>query len=242
MSRPSELPKYAQVVTAVQQGIVSGAYPVGTLIPSEHELAARFSASRAVVVRALQLLEQDGWVQAQKGRGRVVLRAHGRGLRADPRLHQVLREGAGHDIGILSARLATAPAWVADTLALPAGSRVLTRRRLVTTSIGPVELGTSYVASDTAADTELATAVPLGDDGILGHLRARKGIVFDTATRRVSARAATTEEADLLQIPARSCVLSVIVTAYDTTGQAQVITHAILASSRMELEDHFPLD
>jgi GntR family transcriptional regulator len=238
----SELPKYTQVVTAMQQGITSGLYPVGSLIPSEHDLAARFGASRAVVVRALQLLEQDGWVRAEKGRGRIVLRAQPRSFRTDPRLVQVLREGDQAQVTILSARLVRAPDWVAAALAVPAGSQVLSRRRLVSSSIGPVEVGTSYVASDTATDTDLATAQPLDDDGVLGHLRARKGIVFDHATRRVSARPATPEEARLLQVPARSCVLSVIILAADTTGQAQLVTHAILPAGRMELEDHFPLN
>jgi GntR family transcriptional regulator len=44
----------------------------GEQIPTEHDLAARFSVSRATVREALKLLEQDGLVDVVHGRGRFV--------------------------------------------------------------------------------------------------------------------------------------------------------------------------
>src|SRR5690348_15067878 len=75
-------PKYVLIVNAVQQRIESGTYPAGVMIPSETELMREFGASRPIMVRALDLLRQDGWIESHQGKGRFVL---GRPARASRR-------------------------------------------------------------------------------------------------------------------------------------------------------------
>lgn len=65
-------PKYAVVVNAVQQRIEDGTYAPGAAIPSETQLMAEFDTSRPTVVRALGILQQDGWIESQQGKGRYV--------------------------------------------------------------------------------------------------------------------------------------------------------------------------
>src|SRR5262252_7801438 len=65
-------PKYALVVNAVQERIQNGTYPLGSAIPSETALMAEFKISRPTIVRALNMLAQDGWIDSQHGRGRYV--------------------------------------------------------------------------------------------------------------------------------------------------------------------------
>src|SRR5262245_53111277 len=60
------------VVNAVQERIQNGSYPPGEAIPSETQLMAEFDVSRPTVVRALGILQQAGWIDAQHGRGRFV--------------------------------------------------------------------------------------------------------------------------------------------------------------------------
>ena len=46
-------PKYAQVVAEIKKRIERGAYPPGTLLPSEHQLVEEFGVSRPTIVKAL---------------------------------------------------------------------------------------------------------------------------------------------------------------------------------------------
>lgn len=58
------------LTTAVREG----AYAPGARLPTERELAARFSASRAAARRALSELEEEGLIERHVGRGTFVAR------------------------------------------------------------------------------------------------------------------------------------------------------------------------
>lgn len=66
-------PLYVQVARALKEEIVSGAYPVGSLLPTEEELCKRFSVSRYTVREALRLLRDDSLVSSRQGAGTVVI-------------------------------------------------------------------------------------------------------------------------------------------------------------------------
>ena len=53
---------HAQVVDALGRGIVSGAYPVGSTLPGDAELAARFKVSRTVLREAMKTLAAKGLI------------------------------------------------------------------------------------------------------------------------------------------------------------------------------------
>lgn len=63
-----------RVYEHVLDHLISGSFPVGGRIPTEHELAQRFSVSRPVVREALQRLREEGLIASRQGSGTVVLR------------------------------------------------------------------------------------------------------------------------------------------------------------------------
>lgn len=63
---------YLQIVRALQDEIVRGVYPVGSLLPTEEELCARFSVSRYTVREALRCLREDRLVTSRQGAGTTV--------------------------------------------------------------------------------------------------------------------------------------------------------------------------
>src|SRR6266581_2858134 len=65
-------PKYAQIVNAIQRRIGDGTYPPGALLPSETQLVREFGVSRPTVVRALEVLRSQGWIDREHGRGSFV--------------------------------------------------------------------------------------------------------------------------------------------------------------------------
>jgi len=237
-----QAPKYVRLLQTVQDRIRAGTYPLGSLLPSEAELLREFDVSRQVVIRAMLILEQDGWIRGEQGRGRVVLgvpEQHG-GSHGATRLAQA-ETGMGQvAVKVLSAGPVKAPARIASALRVRTGAPVVARRRLLyADGIGPVELCTTYVTPGMAAGTDITADAPL-PDGVVAHLRTHKRIVFDQAEEEISARLPTAEEAQLLEIGPRDVLLTLLVTVHDRDARPQVVLDVAIPATRQVLTDTYP--
>jgi len=65
--------RYLQVARALRKDIVDGVYPVGSQLPTEHELCQRFSVSRYTVREALRRLRDDNLVSSRPRAGTLVV-------------------------------------------------------------------------------------------------------------------------------------------------------------------------
>ena len=65
-------PKYQQVADAVARQIHDGTHAVGSLLPTETELAARFDVSRHTIRHGLRELRARGLIVSRQGRGSKV--------------------------------------------------------------------------------------------------------------------------------------------------------------------------
>lgn len=65
--------RYIQVARALRKEIVDGIYPVGSQLPTEHELCQRFSVSRYTVREALRRLREDNLVSSRPRAGTTVV-------------------------------------------------------------------------------------------------------------------------------------------------------------------------
>ena len=61
--------KYAVLVDDIKNDINEGRIKNGDKLPSEHELAEMYGMSRHTVRKALSILENEGFVRAEHGRG-----------------------------------------------------------------------------------------------------------------------------------------------------------------------------
>src|SRR5215468_5680183 len=129
-------PRYAQMVAALQQRIESGAYPPGSLLPSENQLIAEFGVSRTTVTRALHLLRQDGWIESQQGRGTFVRGRPAAAGRVRHGQEVVDRADTGPHTKLLGAGTGRVPARVAAALGAEEGATAVYRRRLSTEDDG----------------------------------------------------------------------------------------------------------
>jgi GntR family transcriptional regulator len=68
----SPIPRYAQLAELFRQRIVRGTWCTGARLPSLDELMKEFDVARVTVRQAIGLLERDGLVSAQRGRGTFV--------------------------------------------------------------------------------------------------------------------------------------------------------------------------
>ncbi len=61
--------RYEEIAEALRQAIRSGAHPLGSRLPSESDLAARWGASRGTVRQAVALLVSEGLIGSRQGPG-----------------------------------------------------------------------------------------------------------------------------------------------------------------------------
>src|ERR1700743_3219188 len=67
--------RYLQIARTLRKEIVDGVYPVGSQLPTEHQLCERFAVSRYTVREALRRLREDNLVSSRPRAGtRVVPR------------------------------------------------------------------------------------------------------------------------------------------------------------------------
>jgi DNA-binding GntR family transcriptional regulator len=61
-----------QVARLLREEIISGAIPLGAMMPSEKALVQRFSISRATTQTAFRLLREEGLIVTRQGQGSFV--------------------------------------------------------------------------------------------------------------------------------------------------------------------------
>lgn len=242
MAYEVEPPKYVRLAQTIQRRIEDGTYAPGTRVPSENQLVQSFGMSRPTVVRALELLKRDGWLESRQGFGTIVRGRPAVVAEKDRRGREALERdetmSSGRLIGVGEELV---PARVASALGLPKSAKALVRRFLVEEDGEPVELVTSYFPADLVDGTELPVDEPLIGSG-RAHLEARKKVRFDHVTERVSARLPEVEVARLLGLPDGVPVLSVLVIACDASGRALQVSDVLLPADRQELEDTYRLN
>jgi DNA-binding GntR family transcriptional regulator len=64
---------YLQVARTLRKEIVDGVYPVGSQLPTEHELCSRFAVSRYTVREALRRLRDDNLIASRPRSGTLVV-------------------------------------------------------------------------------------------------------------------------------------------------------------------------
>jgi len=200
------IPAYMKVYSKLKGMIFDDTYPKGTLMPTEPDLCSMFSVSRTTIRKAMELLEQGGFVKIQQGRGTEVL---------DYKTTQILNivssftetlESKGYTVHSKSMHIdmVVPPKNVLDDLNLPAETEVVRIQRIQLANEKPVAMMTNYVTPDLAPGivNDSGTFVSL-----YHHLETKYGIVITEAKDNIKAKVADFLESELLQIPIGSPLL-----------------------------------
>ncbi|MCO5396904.1 FadR/GntR family transcriptional regulator [Ralstonia soli] len=106
----------SSVAQALQQGILSGAYPAGSRLPPQRELAESLGVSRASLREALTVLETLGLVDILPSRGVVVRGQMGAERAGAERMHRPFATPALGTLSprqLIELRLVLEPGWTA---------------------------------------------------------------------------------------------------------------------------------
>jgi GntR family transcriptional regulator len=228
--------RYRAIADDLRRRLSAGEIAAGRMLPSEAELSAAYDASRVTVRKALEVLRDDGLVDARQGLGWFAA--------ADP-----LRQSLGR-LGTIEAQLAEAGVVaerrvlefafvrpsraVRAALALPAGvDEVLKVRRLNLADGQPFARVTVWVpahlgAQLSRAEVERSTfyellPVPLGG-----------------ATQTIAAAAASAADASLLEVPAGAPVLRCRRTTFDVAGAPVLYSEHLFPAHRTEFVVDLP--
>ncbi|MDF5753034.1 GntR family transcriptional regulator [Spongiactinospora sp. TRM90649] len=233
MSMEFAPPKYAQVMTALQRRIEAGEYSPGDMLPSETQLVREFGVGRTTVVRALQTLAMQGWIEREHGRGSFV---KGRPEAAVDRIRPGLgtAERPEDQTNVMDVRRVAAPRHIARLMGVAERTPVIARTRVAMQGGRPSAVETLWFPLEIAVGTDVDKPAPLRQ-GIRQHLQAVKHLRFDHITERLTARKPTEEEAELLG--SANAVLGVLATVHDPSGAVVLTLSIALPGSLHELED-----
>ncbi|MBB5139863.1 DNA-binding GntR family transcriptional regulator [Thermocatellispora tengchongensis] len=230
-------PKYIQVMSAIQQKIEAGQYAPGDMLPSETQLVRELGVGRTTVVRALQTLAMQGWIEREHGRGSFVKgRPESPADRVRPGLAVAEQPESGDTV--THAGRGPAPRHVARLLGVPEGTPVVTRQRVARQGGRLSAVETLWFPLEVALDTDLEKPEPLAR-GVRHHLQAVKHVRFDHVTERLTARNATEQEAELLG--SSGPVMGVLATVHDPAGVVLMVMSVALPGDLHELEDVYPV-
>ncbi|MDI5982150.1 GntR family transcriptional regulator [Amycolatopsis magusensis] len=188
-------PRHSQIAAELRARIISGDLAAGTQLPSTAQLMATYDAANATVQRALSALKDEGFLDSRVGKGVYV--------RDQPALtiSAAAYVAPGQiNYELLAVEQARPPADVAAGLGLDNTGTAVLRQRLLLRDGEPVELSYSYYPADIATGTALArpAKIPGGAPQILTDL----GLPQRTFTDLITARAPTSNEVTLLDLPA----------------------------------------
>ena len=122
--------RYLRVARELRKEIADGVYPVGSQLPTEHELCERFSVSRYTVREALRRLREDNLVVSRPRAGTVVVPRTATSCYAQDvvSINDLVAFAAGSSFEIDSNAMVTVDELIAARTGLPAGTEWLAVR------------------------------------------------------------------------------------------------------------------
>ncbi|TVS89233.1 GntR family transcriptional regulator [Mycobacterium helveticum] len=147
--------RYLQIARALRKEIVDGVYPVGSQLPTEHQLCERFAVSRYTVREAIRRLREDNLVASRPRAGtRVVPRPASSSYAQDAMsIDDLLAFASGAHLSIESNAMVTLDDDLAARTGLEAGTQWLSVRgyRMADGAPAPLCRTEYYISRDFAA-------------------------------------------------------------------------------------------
>lgn len=231
--RSSPVPLYHQLATQLKQKIGDGELEKGSLLGNEIELAAAWKVSRPTVRHAIAELVDEGLLIRRRGIGTQVVTNDVRRRFALSSLHDdLIEEGRESSCEVLAVELRAAPAEVAEELECAPGSDALYISRIRYADGLPLAATENWLVADFADDLN---ADVLATSGLYETLRVL-GISPHSAMQRVGAKAASADEATVLDLKAGSPLVTMHRVMKDRTGRVIEVADTVYDANQYTIE------
>jgi len=236
--KDSPIPYYYQLAQILREAMddvsASAAEGEPIALPSEPALSARFDVTRGTVRHALQILEREGLIVREKGRGTFMRRR-----RVELDLTE-LSSIAAHmrdqhwaaEYRLLGIERGLARPQAQRALGLAAGEEVWEVRRLRLADGEPVSAETSIIPCRLAPDLPAADLTT----SLYETLRSRYGFGLRTSEQTIRTRAADVEEAGLLALRAGDPVFVITGVLADAQGTPVEYSRSLWRGDRYDLQ------
>ncbi|HAF55447.1 MAG TPA: GntR family transcriptional regulator [Thauera sp.] len=206
---PTFSPLYRQIKALILQALETGEWRPGQAIPSEQELAARFSVSQGTVRKAIDEMAAENLLVRKQGKGTYVASHNDpRALFRFLRLVPVDGELSSPQSIPLDCWRAKAGQEASRMLAIEPGASIIIVRRLLKFSNKPVVIDEIYLPGELFQGLSAETLQ--GWHGSLYSLfESRFGVRMIGAQERIRAVAADRGASDALKVPEGTPLLSV---------------------------------
>ena len=256
MSQPEKRLPSRRIADDLRTEIGSGDLAPGAKLPSERDLAARYGTARNTAREAISILQSEGLVVAQHGRGvfvrprqplmRMGANRYSRRLRDETGLSpfriEVTKQGRTPKTECRSVTTETPPQDVADRLDLdPATASVIRRENWYFADDDAVQVGVTYIPVEVAGESPLASAKKLGKGSIYARFE-ELGYPITRIREEISARMPTPEEITGLGMPPGVPVIEVLHTGYDANRKPFEVTRFVMRGDLNGLDYDMPVE
>jgi GntR family transcriptional regulator len=231
LDKTSFTPMYFQIQTHLLKMIQSGQLRAGDPVPSEEELARVYGVSRMTSRQALQSLKNQGYAAGQKGRGTFVTQpkvekdiTHLAGFTAE-----MLALGMKASSKVLESATIKATAEIAAQLQIAPNVPIFRLVRLRYADEIPVAIEDSSFSQVRFPGIE---KFDFKSASLYQTLREQYRVVIGSADEILEARAANRKEAELLQIPVRSCLLVISRVLRSSDGKPIEVVRSLYRGDR----------
>ncbi|WP_017559067.1 GntR family transcriptional regulator [Nocardiopsis baichengensis] len=237
--------RYKQVAELLREAIQQGEYPPGSTLPSQPELARQYGLNQSSISRAVAMLQAEGLIRTEHGRGSVVLdvptvkrvRRIDKDYRTEPGgsayADQVSQSGRTPRAPLVQCEAILPPADIAEVLQLDEDQEALIRKRHMLAEEKPVQIATSYIPMDIAGSVDLAFP-DTGPSGMYARI-AQRGYGPVRFTEDIDVRPAEPDEADFLNLAPSQPVFAILRTAFDAGDRPVETCLNVLSAAQWRL-------
>ena len=228
-----QIPLHLAISEQLRELILSGQYPPGEQLPSEHQLMSQFDVSRITVRRAIANLVSQGLVVSHRGKG-VFVKEQRKVVRSlsNPLIffdEDMERQDAVPSIRSLSFQAVSVPSTVRRCLLLaPDVDEIYCQRKLILTDQVPVALDITYIPLEIGKpfvqELQSSLIYPTLD---------KNGVSIERVETRLECTHATYEVSDYLDIALGAPLLVNRYTTYTRGNQPIICGETLSRADRL---------
>ncbi|MGL5042029.1 MAG: GntR family transcriptional regulator [Culicoidibacterales bacterium] len=205
---------YLQIKEQLRAELTSGKYELGSYIPTENALEITYGVSKITIRKAIQDLEDEGYLVKKKGKGTIVVQNHYFNKLAKTKSYSRKLEELGIKLAKKNAKCEVLDAENISEIATIMSGKVNCVKRLIYAD-GRI---LTYLESYIPFSEELKIDFSLADWSLYQTL-SDLGVTVERSEDFFSVELASLETASILQIAIGTPILKRVRKAYDMSGK-----------------------